>query len=143
AGHLKKYLDNAEPSKGFSALPAANYDIKPYGGVNGFTAKGKDYARKAVRFERRLELAMEGHRFFDLQRWDVAEPGYMASLLNTYMQKEVAKFEFYLPDPLTYDILKNKTFVKGKHEIYAIPQVQIDQSADAAGPTLIQNPNHN
>ena len=29
-------------------------------------------ARKAVRFERRLELAMEGHRSFDLRRWGVA-----------------------------------------------------------------------
>lgn len=142
AGFLKKYVDD-DPSKGFSTTPAANYDITPYSGANGFTAQGKDYARKAVRFERRLELAMEGHRFFDLQRWDLAEPGYMANLLNKYMKEEVAKFEFYLPDPLTYDILKGKTFQKGKHEIFAIPQVQIDQSAEANGPTLIQNPGHN
>ena len=32
----------------------------------------QDYARKAVRFERRLELAMEGQRFFDLVRWGIA-----------------------------------------------------------------------
>ena len=106
-------------------------------------AKGQAYAREAVRFERKLELAMEGGRFFDLQRYDLAQPGYMADLLNKYMPEEVAKFESYLPSPQTYDILKGAVFVKGKHEIYAIPQVQIDQSSEVSGPTLIQNPGHN
>ncbi len=32
----------------------------------------QDYARKALRFERKLELAMEGERFFDLVRWGIA-----------------------------------------------------------------------
>jgi len=143
AGFLKKYVNDADPSLGFSTDPAANYVISTYSGANGFVAKGKDYARKAVRFERRLELALEGHRFFDLQRYDRIQPGYMADLLNKYMPEEVAKFEFYLPGTLTYDILKGAVFIKGKHEIYAIPQVQIDQSAEASGPTLIQNPGHN
>ena len=31
------------------------------------------YARNAVRSERRLELAMEGQRFFDLRRWGIAD----------------------------------------------------------------------
>jgi len=142
AGFLKKYVNDADPSQGFSNVPAANYVISNYSGATGFAANGKDYARKAVRFERRLELAMEGHRFFDLQRYDLAQPGYMAQVLNKYMPEEVAKFEFYLPDPQTYDILKGATFVQGTHEIYAIPQVQIDQSAEADGPTLVQNPGH-
>ncbi len=30
-------------------------------------------ARTAVRYERRLELAMEGQRFFDLKRWGIAD----------------------------------------------------------------------
>jgi len=58
---------------------AANYQIEPY------TAAWTDavVARKAVRFERRLELAMEGHRLFDLRRWGVA-----ASVINAYVQNE-------------------------------------------------------
>ncbi len=139
----KKYAQDSDPSKGFSTEPAANYQMALYQGATGFAANGKDYARKAVRFERRLELAQEGERFFDLQRYDLAQPGYMANLLNDYMVKEVEKFEFYLPGILTYDILKGAVFVRGKHEVYAIPQVQIDQSAEATGPTLIQNPGHN
>lgn len=58
--------------------PAANYQIEPYPSFADQTE-----ARKAVRFERRLELAMEGHRLFDLRRWGVSE-----SVLNTYVQNE-------------------------------------------------------
>jgi len=145
AGFLYKYVNDADVTQGFSATPAANYDVQLYTGPNGFVAKGQPYAREAVRFERRLEFAMEGGRFFDLQRWDLASPGYMANVLNTYIPQEVAKFEAYLPGPpqLTYNILKGALFKQGIDEIYAIPQVQIDLSAETAGPTLIQNPGHN
>ncbi|MEO6948771.1 MAG: RagB/SusD family nutrient uptake outer membrane protein [Ginsengibacter sp.] len=139
---VKKYVDDSDPSKGFSNTPAANYDISLYGGSNGFVTKGKDYARKAVRFERKLELATEGGRFFDLQRYDLAQPGYMADLLNKNIHDELAKFNSYLVPPATYSIYVGAVFVKGVNEIYAIPQAQIDQSAQTSGPTLIQNPGH-
>ncbi|NNE03547.1 MAG: RagB/SusD family nutrient uptake outer membrane protein [Eudoraea sp.] len=57
---------------------AANYQVEPY-----VSFPDADFARKAVRFERRLELAMEGHRLFDLRRWGVAE-----SVINAYVQNE-------------------------------------------------------
>ncbi|MCF0052216.1 RagB/SusD family nutrient uptake outer membrane protein [Dyadobacter sp. LJ53] len=86
--------------------PAANYLVKPYPSF-----ANKDYARKAVRFERRVELAMEGHRHFDLVRWGVADV-----VLNAYLAKESKK--------RTY--LSGATFVKGKSEYFPIPQAQID-----------------
>lgn len=43
----------------------------------------QDYARRAVRMERRLELAMEGHRWFDLCRW-----GNVAQHMNDYYRSE-------------------------------------------------------
>ena len=58
---------------------AANYVIGTYD--TAWTDQA--VARQAVRFERRLELAMEGHRLFDLRRWGVAE-----SVINTYTANE-------------------------------------------------------
>ncbi len=58
--------------------PAGNYQMGQYSSF-----PSKDFARKAVRYERKLELAMEGHRFFDLVRWGTA-----ATEINTYIDKE-------------------------------------------------------
>jgi hypothetical protein len=89
-----------------SGKPAANYLVKPYPAF-----ASQDYARKAVRFERRVELAMEGHRHFDLVRWGVAD-----TVLNAYLAKESKKRSY----------LSGATFVKGKNEYFPIPQAQID-----------------
>lgn len=59
------YVNNADPSAGFTTTPAANYDVEPYASFADAEA-----ALTAIRFERKLELGMEGHRFFDLVRWD-------------------------------------------------------------------------
>jgi tetratricopeptide (TPR) repeat protein len=50
------------------------YAISPYSSF-----PSKDYAFKALMFERRLEFAMEGHRWYDLVRWGIAE-----ETLNAY-----------------------------------------------------------
>lgn len=43
---------------------AATYDVKPYP-----LFPDQAYARLALHMERKLELGMEGHRWFDLNRW--------------------------------------------------------------------------
>ena len=128
---IKTYINDNNPMGGFTNTPAANYVIGLYTGQ--FAAQGKDFARKAVRFERKLELAMEGHRFFDLQRYDNGT-GYMATLLNAYVAHENNSFD--------YLILKGATFTKGKNELFPIPQDQIDLSMKEGKPTLVQNPGY-
>jgi hypothetical protein len=133
AGWVHTYIDNNDPTKGFTTTPAANYKIGLYSGE--FAANGQAYAREAVRFERRLEFGMEGHRFFDLQRYD-NNTGYMADVLNAYVQHEVGVANF---NPV---VLKTANFTKGKNEIYPIPQTQIDLSVIGGKPVLVQNPNY-
>lgn len=71
--------------------PAANYQISEY---SAFGSQAE--ALTAVRFERKIELAMEGHRFFDLVRWhqnssNSALSFDMVAYMNDYYQTEGAK----------------------------------------------------
>jgi hypothetical protein len=111
AGSLAKALEYVNLVRARAANPAgfvmkggvaeANYDIALY---TSFADKAA--ATKAVRMERLLELATEGHRFFDLVRWGIDVP-----TLNAYLAYEgktlVTKFggasyqatDKYLPIP--------------------------------------------
>lgn len=99
---------------------AANYVISEYP-ASAFADQAS--ARNIVRFERKLELSGEGHRFFDLVRWGIAVDE-MTRYLNYEGQYLVTKFG-------------GASFQAGKHEYQPIPQAQIDiQGADV----LTQNP---
>ena len=100
----------------------ANYKVEQYmPGVN--INWSQENARKAVRYERRIELALEGERFFDLVRWGVAE-----AVLNTYLNTEQTRRDF----------LQGSSFTAGKHEYLPIPQNQIFWSEDR----YVQNPGY-
>ena len=75
----------------------------------------KEFARQALRWERRLEFAMEGSRFFDLVRWGIAD-----TYLNAYFQTEKTK----------RDYLKDGLFTKNRDEYAPIPLNQIRFSHD-------------
>jgi starch-binding outer membrane protein, SusD/RagB family len=95
-GRLKK-ADGTFPSK---------YNTKEYP-VTGWT---QAYARTALQWERRLEFATEGDRFFDLVRWGIAEP-----VLNAYIEVEKTRRTF----------LATAKFTAGRDEYLPIPQSEI------------------
>jgi hypothetical protein len=65
--------------------------------------------REALRHERRVELAMEGHRWFDLCRW-----GVVGDVMNAYKAKYINAEGAEMAD-----------FVKGKHELMPIPSEEV------------------
>jgi starch-binding outer membrane protein, SusD/RagB family len=117
----------ANPStwvKDAAGANAANYVI----GLYNSPWTDKDVARKAVRFERRLELGMEGHRFFDLVRWGIA-----ATEKNTV---------FFPGDRDNRSHLNGASFTAGQHEVFPIPARAITLSSIDGVATLKQNPGY-
>ena len=98
---------------------AANYQIELYTSLGDQTN-----ARKAVRFERRLELGMEGHRLFDIRRWNNG-----TTLMNDYFTNEARVITSFAGKPNAYN---------SNHNMSPIPITAIDLS----GGILSQNPGY-
>ncbi len=113
--------------------PGDKYLVNPYP-PGAFTSQGQTYALNAIYMERRLELAIEGHRFFDLARYDNGT-GSMAATLNAYVAVEKTRHGFYL-------VNNTAQFTKGVNEYFAIPQVELDAENATGTKFLYQNPGY-
>ena len=101
--------------------PWANYKIGLYAAFPDAAT-----ARRAVRNERRLELAMEGQHFFDLRRWGGAD-----TVIANYKSRESGRIPY---------IASGQAFTLPLYTFYPIPQTQIDLSVVGGVPQLVQNP---
>jgi hypothetical protein len=108
---------NSKIKRGDGSM-AANYVIETY--KTAWT--DANVARAAVRFERKLELGMEGHSFYDLVRWNTVQ-----AQLDAYLAYD-SKF--------LVAAFGGAKFTE-KHKILPIPQDQIDL---VGSDILIQNP---
>jgi len=102
-----------------------------------FASRGADFAKNAVHMEQRLEFAMEGHRFFDLVRWGIAE-----TVLNRYAQTESVSGKSWDGRSFTkraYMAGKNFT---SKNNFFPIPADEILNSQKDGKSVLVQNPGY-
>ncbi|MFK5889853.1 MAG: RagB/SusD family nutrient uptake outer membrane protein [Flavobacteriaceae bacterium] len=106
---VRNRAKNSTYVKDASGNDAANYVIKPY---SSFT--DQTMARKAVHMERRLELAMEGKRLFDLRRW-----GNASDIMNAYFVNEARVITSFSGKPKAY---------QAKYNLLPIPISAIDLS---------------
>ncbi len=111
--------------------PADNYKISLY--PSG-SFDDKTFALKAILNEERLELAMEGKRFFNLRRFDKGT-GLMAQTLNAYQAIEKNR-------PGYFSVNKTATFTPNKNEYYPLPQQEIDTKNATGKVFLKQNPGY-
>lgn len=84
----------------------------------------KEKLRNVIRNERRVELAGEGLRYFDIVRWKIAE-GVMTGPL----------YSFDIPGVLASKVYDVRVFDPARHYIWPIPQFAIDNATK-----LIQHP---
>jgi hypothetical protein len=108
---INQVRNRAKVSTGLIGF-ATNLNIQAYvDGVN--CVWNQDFARQALRWERRLEFAMEGSRFFDLVRWGITD-----SVMNNYYLREASVRTHY----------QGAQFTKNKNEYVPVPIQQINFS---------------
>ena len=92
----------------YSSTLNVHYNVKTYDG-----SYDKAETMKIVKMERRLELAMESERFFDLVRWGEAE-----KVIN----------DFYLNEKKSMKFIEGAHFTANKNEYLPIPHEQMAAS---------------
>ncbi|MDR1223632.1 MAG: RagB/SusD family nutrient uptake outer membrane protein [Tannerella sp.] len=109
-------------------------EIRDRAGLPGLPrGLSKEQMREKIRHERRIELAFETHRFFDVRRWKIA-PVTEAQPIHSLqiMAGENAS------DPAFYERIKveNRVFTNPKHYLFPIRDIEFDK----ARKYIIQNP---
>jgi len=92
--------------------------------------------RKILRRERRVEFAFEGLRYYDILRWGIAGDELNHQFTGQKLTNDPANYTAYPVDADGYYIMtqQNRKFIKGKNELWPIPQSERD-----INPNLSQN----
>lgn len=90
----------------------------------------KEGMRQIIRQERRIELAFEGHSWFDLRRWKLMESMFGASTMRGYNVKYSDNLE-YITTPTVIHATKYET----KSNLWPIKDSELNTNLN-----LVQNP---
>ena len=95
--------------------------------------------RKILRRERRVEFAFEGLRYYDILRWGIAGDELNHQFTGQKLTNDPSNYTAYPVDADGYYIMtqQNRKFIKGKNELWPIPQSERD-----INPNLSQNPGY-
>lgn len=78
--------------------------------------------REQIRRERRVELAFEGHRYWDVKRWKIADKGIGGILTGVNIAKTSAGAFVYTPISVENRTWNNRLY------FYPVPQVEVTKS---------------
>jgi tetratricopeptide (TPR) repeat protein len=120
-GEAQKYLEMVR-ARARNSAPVGVENVLP-----PVTAAGKEDLRNAIWHERRVELAMEYNRMYDLVR-----QGRAGQVMQAYYQK------YKDVNHNGYKTTKGRDFVIGKSELCPIPK----RALDASRGTMEQNPGY-
>ncbi|MET7000444.1 RagB/SusD family nutrient uptake outer membrane protein [Chitinophaga defluvii] len=81
--------------------------------------------RERIRHERKIELAFESHRFWDVRRWKIAEQVDKGPVHGIAVSAAGA---------FSYPVFEIRIFDKNKHYLFPVPQLELDKNH-----LLIQN----
>ena len=84
-----------------------------------------------IRNERQVELCLEGHRYYDIRRWKIAEITENKPLMGVVITKNDDETKTY-----TYTQVQERSF-KQQHYLLPIPREEINRT------NLAQNPDYN
>ncbi len=114
---IKKYVDLVRTRTGVAMPPMPG-------------ALAQSDAREKIRNERRVELAFEDHRFWDVRRWMQAPTYFNAPLRGVDITRNSTTGVFtYVPFTVENRVFQSKMY------LYPIPQTDLNIS-----PLLVQNP---
>src|SRR5690606_33453319 len=83
---------------------------------NGLT--GEEF-RNRVRHERKIELAFEDHRFWDVRRWKIAE----------HVDKGIVRqVKISAAGAFSYPVFQNRVFDASKHYLFPIPESELEKN---------------
>jgi hypothetical protein len=110
---------------------AAINKVRARSGQPALTTMGQSQMREKIRNERRVELAFEEHRFFDVRRWKLG---------MTYFNQPVKKVKIVknADGSFTYtdEVLENRQY-KANYDLLPIPQMELERNNK-----LVQNPGY-